>query len=65
MNFQVIDDKRKAKRYTVTELCDLAGIDRTSYYIYLKDPGKMRISIWEKLVKILEMTEAERRASLR
>lgn len=65
MNFQIIDDKRKALRYTVTELCGLVGIDRTSYYMYLKNPEKMRISTWEKIVDVLGMTEVERRASLK
>lgn len=65
MNFQVIDNKRKALRYTVTDFCDQIGIDRTSYYKYLQDPSSMKISTWEKMVQLLGMTAAERKESLK
>ena len=65
MDFQYIDKKREEKRFSVTEFCELVGIDRTTYYKYLKDPGTMKISTWVKMANILKLTEAERRASLR
>ena len=64
MNIQMIDEKRKEQRYTVTEFCKQVGIDRTTYYKYLEDPDTMKISTWYKMVTLLGMTMAERRESL-
>ena len=65
MNFQMIDEKRKEQRYTVTEFCKQIGIDRTTYYKYLEDPDTMKISTWYKMVNLLGMTMAERKESLK
>lgn len=65
MNIGVIENKRKQKRITVTELCEAAGIDRTTYYRLLKDPDSMKISTWYKIVTYLGMTMLERKESLK
>ena len=64
MNFGVIEDKRKQKRVTVTELCDAVGIERSTYYRLLEHPESMKISTWDKIVSYLGMTMLERRKSL-
>ena len=64
MNIAIIEEKRKLKRITVTELCDAVGIERSTYYKYLKDPDSMKISTWQKLVNYLGMTLAERKSTL-
>lgn len=64
MNIQIIDDKRKELRYTVTEFCNKIGIDRTTYYKLLEDPDKMKISTWKKMVELLELNATERKATL-
>lgn len=64
MNIQIIDDKRKALRYTVTEFCNQIGIDRTTYYKFLQNPDSMKISTWKKMVELLEMNATERKESL-
>ena len=65
MNIGVIENKRKQKRITVTELCEAAEIDRTTYYRLLKDPDSMKISTWSKIVTYLGMTMLERKESLK
>ena len=65
MNIGVIENKRKQKRITVTELCKAAEIDRTTYYRLLKDPDSMKFSTWYKIVTYLGMTMLERKESLK
>lgn len=65
MNIGIIEEKRKQKRITVTELCEAAGIDRTTYYRLLKDPDSMKISTWDKIATFLGMTQMERKESLK
>lgn len=65
MNIGIIEEKRKQKRITVTELCEAAGIDRTTYYRLLKDPDSMKISTWDKIATFLGMTQTERKESLK
>ena len=65
MNISVIENKRKQKRITVTELCKAAEIDRTTYYRLLKDPDSMKFSTWNKIVTYLGMTMLERKESLK
>ena len=64
MNIGIIEEKRKQKRITVTELCDSVGIDRTTYYRILKDPDSMKISTWYSIVSFLGLTQLERKQSL-
>lgn len=64
MNIQIIDDKRKELRYTVTEFCNQVGIDRTTYYKLLDNPDRMKISTWKKMVELLELNATERKATL-
>jgi len=64
MNIGIIEEKRKQKRITVTELCDGVGIERTTYYRLLKHPDSMKISTWYSIVSYLGMTQAERKQSL-
>lgn len=64
MDIQLIDKKRKEKRYTVTELCKCAGIDRTTYYKNLKNPATMKIVTLEKLMNVLELTKEEKKQIL-
>ena len=64
MNIDVIEEKRKQKRVTVTELCEAVGIERSTYYRLQKFPDTMKFSTWHKIVDFLEMTQAERKATL-
>jgi len=64
MNIGIIEEKRKQKRITVTELCDGVGIERTTYYRLLKNPDSMKISTWNGIVSFLGLTQAERKQSL-
>ena len=65
MNINIIEEKRKSKRISITELCEVAGIDRSTWYKYLRDPDKMRFSTWKKIVDYLGLTVKERKDSLK
>ena len=65
MNIGVIEEKRRQKRITITELCEKVGIERSTYYRLLAHPESMRISTWDKIVTCLGMTQAERKESLK
>lgn len=64
MNLGIIEDKRKQKRITITELCEAVGIERSTYYRLLENPDSMKISTWDKIASYLGMTQLERRKSL-
>ena len=64
MNIGLIEEKRKQKRITVTELCEAIGIERSTYYRLLDNPDSMKISTWYKIVAYLGMTMAERKKTL-
>ena len=64
MNIAVIEEKRKQKRVTITELCESVGIERSTYYRLQKHPESMKFSTWNKIADFLEMTQAERKATL-
>ena len=64
MNIGIIEEKRKQKRVTVTELCEAVNIDRTTYYRLLENPDSMKISTWYKIVSYLGLTQVERKKSL-
>jgi len=64
MNIDVIEEKRKQKRVTVTELCEAVGIERSTYYRLQKYPDTMKISTWHKIVDFLGLTQAERKLTL-
>lgn len=64
MNIGIIEEKRKQKRITVTELCEAVGIERTTYYRLLKHPDSMKISTWYDIVSFLGLTQIERKQSL-
>lgn len=61
MNFELIDNKRKQLRYTVTAFCEEVGIDRTTYYLIQKDPESIRVSTLNKMADVLNLTKAERK----
>ena len=65
MNIQFIDEKRKEQRWTVTAFCDQIGIDRSTYYNYLNNPDKMKLSTFDKMAALLKMTKAEQRECLK
>ena len=64
MNIGLIEDKRKQKRVTVTELCEAVGIERSTYYRLMENPDSMKISTWYKIVSFLGMTMQERKKTL-
>ena len=64
VNFGIIEDIRKQKRVTVTELCEAAGIDRATYYRLQKNPDAMKFSTWHRIVDFLGMTKAEKQKTL-
>lgn len=65
MNIQIIDDKRKEQRYTVTEFCKQIGIDRTTYYKLLENPDNMKISTWQRIADLLGLSVSERKECLK
>lgn len=60
MNFDIIEQKRKDKNLTVTALCNLAGIDRSTYYRIMENPDSLRFSTATKLVQALKLNAAEK-----
>ena len=64
MNIDIIEEKRKQKRVTVTELCEAVGIERSTYYRLQKKPETMKISTWYKIADYLGLTQAERKLTL-
>ena len=65
MNINIVEEKRKLKRISVTALCKEVGINRTTYYKYLKEPSSMRIDTFFKIADYLGMTVKERKESLK
>lgn len=65
MDIQMIDIKRKEQRYTVTEFCKQIGIDRTTYYNFLKNPDSMKISTWNRIADLLDLSVSERKECLK
>lgn len=65
MNINIIEEKRKRKRISITEMCKAAEIDRTTYYKYMRNPDMMRISTWVKITDFLGMTLQEKKESLK
>lgn len=65
MNILIIEQKRIEKRITVKELCDAVGIDRATYYKIKKNPDNIKLSTWRKIADYLEMSQADRKASLK
>lgn len=65
MDIQMIDSKRKEQRYTVTEFCKQIGIDRTTYYNFLKNPDSMKISTWNRIADLLDLSVSERKECLK
>lgn len=60
MNIELIEQKRLEKNLTVTALCELAGIDRSTYYKAMEEPQNIRYSTVSKLVKALRLNAAEK-----
>ncbi len=65
MNILIIEQKRIKKRITVKELCEAVGIDRATYYNIKKNPDNIKLSTWRKIADYLEMSQADRKASLK
>ena len=65
VNIQLIDEKRKEQRWTVTAFCEKIGIDRTTYYNFLKNPESMKISTFKKIAMLLHMNATEQREVLK
>ena len=65
MNIQMIDDKRKEQRFTVTEFCRQIGIDRTTYYKILENPDSLKVSTWTKMADLLNLSASERKECLK
>ena len=64
MNIDVIEEKRKKNRVTITELCKAVDIERSTYYRLLKKPDTMKFSTWQKIADFLCLTQSERKAAL-
>lgn len=60
MNFDVIERKRIAKGWSVTKLCEMANIDRKTYYNMKANPGGATFSSVSRLVSALGLTAWER-----
>lgn len=59
MNFNVIETKRKQLRYTVSDFCKEAGIDRRTYYNIKENPNSATIKTLNQMIKVLNLTQAE------
>lgn len=60
MNFDVIEQKRIEKNLTVTKLCELADIDRSTYYKVRENPEDLKWSTACKLASALKLNAAEK-----
>jgi DNA-binding phage protein len=60
MNFKIIDQKRRDKNLTISELCRQANINRKTYYKALENPAGVRFSTADKLAKTLKLNAAEK-----
>lgn len=62
MNFEYLDLKRRERNLTVTKLCELADIDRSTYTRLKESPEALRMSTFRKICDALELTEEEQLA---
>lgn len=60
MDFLQIDDKRRAKRLTVVQLCEKIGVNESTYYKWKENPGRMKADMLVKIANALDMTEQEK-----
>lgn len=60
MNFDIIENKRIARGWTVTRLCKEAKIDRKTYYNIKANPGGATFSTVSRLVSAVGLNAAER-----
>lgn len=60
MNFDLIEKKRIAKKLSVSALCELAGIDRSTYYNIKDNPDSATFSTATKLVQALDLNVIEK-----
>lgn len=61
MEFDYIDLKRREQNLTVTKLCDLAGINRTTYYNLKRKNSDIKLSTVRKIFKALDLNAAEQK----
>ena len=64
LNINIVEEKRKLKRISVTALCKEVGINRTTYYKYLKEPSSMRIDTFFKIADYLGLTVRDKKNCL-
>ena len=60
MDFLKIDDKRRAKRLTVLQLCEKIGVNESTYYKWKENPGRMKADTFIKIVDALDMSDQEK-----
>ena len=60
MNFNKLDEKRIENRFSVTQFCQLVGIDRSSYYNYMANPDTIKVSTLEKMFDVLSLSKKDR-----
>lgn len=60
MDFEYMDRIRREKNLTVTKLCELAEIDRSTYY-RLQQNDDIKLSTLRKLFDVLELNLAEQK----
>ena len=60
MNFDIIEQKRKARGMTITRLCEKAGVDRKTYYNVKANPDSARFSVVTRLVSAVGLNAVEK-----
>lgn len=60
MDFEYIDLKRREKDLSVTKLCELAEIDRSTYY-KIQQNSDIKLSTLRKIFEVLDLNLAEQK----
>lgn len=60
MDFLKIDDKRRARRMTIAQLCEQIGVDESTYHKWKSEPSRMKVDTLAKIIDVLEMTDQEK-----
>lgn len=61
MDFEFLEKKRIAERFTVVEFCKRVGVDTSTYYRWKSNPGCMRIDHALRVVEVLQLSAADKK----
>ncbi len=60
MDFEYIDLKRRQKGLSITKFCELAEIDRSTYY-KIQQNSDIKLSTLRKIFEVLDMNLTEQK----